>query len=113
AKEFSDDGGSKANGGSYAMFGPGTSLEMVPEFDQAVRKAKPGEIVPGLVKTQFGFHIIRRHTLDEVRSIFIDGMVKASIGPRGQEYVAKLREEWKFRLLPDAIAKARGVGANP
>ena len=113
AKEFSDDPGSKNNGGSYAMFGPGTQLEMVPEFDAAARKAKPGEIAPGLVQTQFGFHIIRRHTLDEVRTIFVDYMVRANIGPRGQQYVSKLRDEWKYRLLPNAVAKARLVGANP
>jgi hypothetical protein len=113
AKEFSKDPGSKDNGGSYAMFGPGTNLEMVPEFDQAVRKAKPGEIVPGLVRTQFGFHIIRRHTLAEVRPIFINALVRANVGPKGQQYVAKLREDWKFKVLPVAIAKARAVGANP
>ena len=32
---------------------------MVPEFEQAVAALKEGEI-SGVVKTQFGYHVIRR-----------------------------------------------------
>jgi hypothetical protein len=113
ARQFSEDGGSKDNGGTYAMFGPGTGLEMVPEFNEAVRKAKPGEIVPGLVRTTYGYHIIRRHTLDEVRSVFIDQLAQANVGTEGQKYVEKLVEEWKLRVEPDAVAPARAVARNP
>ena len=57
AKEFSDDPGSKDKGGMY----PGEMVEQFVEpFKKAVESVKPGELVPNLVETQFGYHIIRR-----------------------------------------------------
>ena len=46
---------SKEQGGSLGTFGPG---QMVPEFEEAVKKMKQGEISEP-VKTQFGYHIIK------------------------------------------------------
>ena len=55
AKEFSKDPGSANNGGSL---GETADLsQLVPEFANAVKKAKSGDIV-GPIKTQFGYHII-------------------------------------------------------
>ncbi len=57
AKEFSDDPGSKDKGGQY----PGEMVEQFVEpFKKAVQSVKPGELVPNLVETQFGYHIIKR-----------------------------------------------------
>lgn len=55
AKELSQDPGSAVKGGSL---GENTDITgFVPEFAEAIKKAKVGEIV-GPVKTQFGYHII-------------------------------------------------------
>ena len=55
AKEFSKDPGSANNGGSL---GETADLsQLVPEFSNAVRSGKAGDIV-GPIKTQFGYHII-------------------------------------------------------
>ena len=55
AKEFSKDPGSANNGGSL---GETADLsQLVPEFSNAVKKGKTGDIV-GPIKTQFGYHII-------------------------------------------------------
>jgi peptidyl-prolyl cis-trans isomerase D len=55
AEELSDDPSSGDNGGSLGEFPRGT---MVPEFEAALEKLKPGEISEP-VKSPFGYHIIR------------------------------------------------------
>ncbi|MDH4099332.1 MAG: peptidylprolyl isomerase [Nitrospirota bacterium] len=55
AKKFSQDPGSRNNGGDLGYFRKG---QMVPEFEAAVVNAKTGE-VSGPIKTQYGFHIIK------------------------------------------------------
>lgn len=57
AKEFSEDPGSKENGGQYA----GEQVEgFVPEFKASVASLKPGEVDQQLVQTSYGYHIIKR-----------------------------------------------------
>jgi peptidyl-prolyl cis-trans isomerase D len=57
AKEFSEDPGSKENGGMY----PGEQVEgFVPEFKASVAALKPGELDQNLVQTSYGYHIIKR-----------------------------------------------------
>ncbi len=62
AKAESHDTGSGARGGDLGQFGRG---QMVPEFDQAVFAAKPGELTP-VVRTQFGYHVIQVQEKDAV-----------------------------------------------
>jgi len=97
AKKHSDDPGSKDNGGDLGWFGRG---RMVPEFDEAVFGAKPGEIV-GPVKSQFGYHIIK-----------IDGF-----RPESQRPFEDVQEQVRFRVLEgrasiEAEKRARDLTAR-
>lgn len=72
AKEVSDDPGSATRGGDLGFFEDG---RMVPQFDQALKELKKPGDMSGLVRTQFGWHIIKlegrraggQRTYEEVR----------------------------------------------
>jgi len=68
AAEKSEDPGSGPQGGDLGFFGPG---EMVPEFEEAAKGLKAGEVTKEPVKSQFGWHVIK---LDEKRKRPIPGL---------------------------------------
>lgn len=64
AKEYSEDPASKEKGGDLGWFKKGV---MIPEFEKAVfEELKKGEISSNLVKTIFGFHIIKKQDEREI-----------------------------------------------
>lgn len=58
AKEFSEDDGSRDNGGFYEGIKKGA---FVPEYEDVIfNKLQVGEVYADLVKTAFGYHIIKK-----------------------------------------------------
>ena len=113
AAQHSEDPGSKDRGGLYAAFPRApTQGAMVPEFEKGVIALQPGQIGP-LVETQFGYHIIRRPLLSEVRSEY--GRVYAGMGIAAAEstYRAGLEKEGNVQVKDKGIATARAVAQAP
>jgi peptidyl-prolyl cis-trans isomerase D len=70
AQRYSEDPGSKVQGGALGVTERG---QFVPAFDDAAWQLAPGG-VSDIVKSPFGYHIIRRPPLGEVRAAFSTGL---------------------------------------
>lgn len=100
AKKYSE-GLSAPKGGDLGEFSPGELG--VPEFDQAVFTAKPGEITE-VVRTKFGFHIIkidsmeaaRSYELEEVRDRITDTLRREKKGNVMRDLIDDLRSKAKI-----------------
>lgn len=107
AKEFSDDPGSKQNGGSLGAI-PRSQVAafFAPEFARAVEALQPGQ-VSDLVKTQFGFHIIRLDSVkpnvpadfEKKKADYAKQYVDTMRNAKWQQYLAQLRRAAKIEVL--------------
>ena len=109
AKQYSEDPGSKDNGGLYENVERG---RMVPEFDKAAFSLPKGQLSE-LVQTSFGFHILRveehqaarLRSLDEVKPE-IEGTVAQEKAARAAEAMSRtLENEGRTLGLEKAAAK--------
>lgn len=113
AKKYSEDDGSKANGGDLDYFGKG---RMVPEFEAAAFAMSVGQ-TSELVKSSFGFHIIRvedkkagtTRTLDDARAEIADQLkfraAQAAIASQARTLEARLKTPADL----DKVAKEVGA----
>ncbi len=101
AKRVSDDPGSAERGGDLGYFNQGV---MVPEFEQAAFNLQVGEI-SDLVKTQFGYHIIKLDDKTVSSTDPSEVQIKAShilIAPASfAEILEKYKQENKIIRLLD------------
>ena len=112
AKQYSEDDSNKDTGGSLGEFGRGT---MVPEFEQAAFAMKAGEISNELVKTSFGFHIIKveknqqasTRPLAEVRGEIEDQLKWQKAQQQAESMAKTLQTQLKTAADLDRIAKER------
>jgi len=112
AKKYSEDPGSKDNGGLYENVERG---RMVAEFDKAAFSLPKGQL-SDLVQTSFGFHILRMEdhqpahlrTLDEVKSE-IEPAVAQEKAARAAEALARTLENEGRTLGLDKAAAKHGL----
>jgi peptidyl-prolyl cis-trans isomerase D len=108
AKKYSDDPGSKDQGGELGWLKRGAT---VPQFDAVAFAQKPGQI-SGLVRTQFGYHIIQTeekqdaHTkpLDEVKNTIVDILTKQKDAQAEQAFAQQLSAQAQQTSLAQAAA---------
>jgi peptidyl-prolyl cis-trans isomerase C len=102
AKELSDDG-SKEKGGDLGFFPRGRT---VAPFEEAAFALQPGQ-VSDVVRTQFGYHIIkveehktgRALPFDEAKEQVKEDLTREQTYERYQQYVAGLRSKAKVEVL--------------
>lgn len=105
ARQFGTDG-TKDQGGDLGWFGQG---RMVPEFEKAIFGATSAGLLPNLVETSFGYHIIKI-TAPKTFKTYQVAEVKKSLTPsdetreaayaRAQELRGKATSLETFRQLP-------------
>jgi hypothetical protein len=71
----------------------------------------PGDISP-VVETQFGYHIIRRPTLDEVREEFASAAARASLQKAESTYLARLDSINQVKFKDDAVRLIKEVARD-
>ena len=109
AKENSQDTQTAPKGGSLGIFPKGT---MVPEFEKALQALKPGEISP-VIQTNYGYHIIRRPTYDQVKSQLLLASKGRSVAVAESTYLANLEKGGKIEVKKDAPATVKAIGNDP
>ncbi len=105
AKKYSEDPGSAKEGGSLGWIGRGRT---VPEFEKAAFSLPKGQM-SGLVKSSYGFHIIRVDDKQQAHMKTLDE-VKSDIEPIIKQQKAQQVAEQEAEAL-DNQAKTQGLAA--
>ena len=113
AKKYSEDEGSGKNGGDLDYFGRG---RMVPEFDQVAFAMQPGQ-TSDLVKTQYGYHIIKlvdkkpatTRPFAEVRQQLADQLAYQRAQAQAADLAQSLEKQIKSPGDLDKVAKSQGL----
>lgn len=102
AKKYSEDGGSKDNGGLYENFPRG---KMVKPFDEAAFSVPVGQL-SGVVETNYGYHILQivgrtneTRPFEEARAEIESRLRQAKQGTTVEDYIRGLKDKAKYKLI--------------
>ena len=117
AREKSTDTVSAKKGGDLGTFGPG---RMLPDFEKAAFALKPGE-TSDVVKTQYGYHIIRvterkegeQKPLDQVKEQIRAALRNRGLQERVQGHFEDLKKEADLKINDEALARLTPPGLAP
>jgi hypothetical protein len=105
ASQHSDDHSTAVNGGSLGLVGRGV---LVKAFEDAAWALQPGQ-TSGLVETPFGYHIIRRPALAEVRDSFRLRLRDLDIARRDSVFLDSLATKTGIKVRGSAPATVRSA----
>ena len=108
AAKYSKDPGTATRGGDLGVFPKGI---MVPEFERGITSLKPGEI-SGPIRTQYGFHLIRRSTFEEVQAQVAKAAGDKQAAAAESTYLAKLENDAKVDIKSDAALNVKAVAID-
>ncbi|HEX7124037.1 MAG TPA: peptidylprolyl isomerase [Gemmatimonadaceae bacterium] len=108
ARRYGSDGTAQ-QGGDLGVFSP---EQMVPEFSRAIMALEPGEIGP-LVRTQYGYHIVRRNTFAEAREQFAPRYAALARQRAASLYVQGVDSAGKVEFRPNLARTVKAVAADP
>jgi len=117
AREKSTDSISAKKGGDLGSFGAG---RMVPEFERAAFALKPGE-VSDVVKTQYGYHIIKvverkegePKPFDQVKEQIRATLRNKGLQEQVQNHFDALKKDADLKINDDALARVTPPAATP
>ena len=117
AKDYSEDQGSKDNGGEYPPFPRG---KMVAEFDTAAFALKTNQISE-IVVTQFGYHIIKlsekmpagKVPFDKSEAKIKEYLTQQKLSKEIPAYMAKLRKEANVEILDERLKALEPADFSP
>jgi peptidyl-prolyl cis-trans isomerase D len=98
AKKYSDDPGSKDQGGELGFIKHGVT---VPEFDKAAFALQPGQL-SGLVRTKFGYHIIQTEEKDTAHTRPLDEVKQTIVSVLTRQKEAQAQEAFGKQLATEA-----------
>ena len=109
AKKYSIDTATAKNGGDLGYFSKG---QMVPEFESAAMKLKPGEISEP-VKTKYGYHIIKMTNkkmgqvveFEKVKNLISQNLMAEKQKEVFDSYVDGLKKSYKVEINKEALSK--------
>ena len=108
AKEFSDDPGSAKGCGELGFFKKG---ELVPEYESAALRLKPGEL-SGMVESEYGYHLIqlieRRANEFSTRHI----LIKPNSSNKDLASAEKFLDSLRRKILADSISFEKAAKDN-
>ena len=116
AKKYSIDPSAKQTGGEVGFHPKGT---LVPEYEEAAFKLSKVGQVSGIVKSQFGYHIIRLEgtkppahvPFEEVKDFIKQQMIQEKQKEIIQKYIEDLKKTAKIKINEDLLKEEKPAPA--